>query len=264
MCCPRQIQAEIIFLQRKDTMKISNILQLLVLALAFGVRAEDGGSLKGTVKLDGDVPEPGIKVIPEVNKADCKCKGKGVPDESLVVDKATKGLKWAIIRLTPPDAVKMPALPKADKSAEIDQQGCTFTPHVIVVPPGTPFDILNPDKITHNIHTLPYDSEDPSKNFAVSDKSIYKGEWLKDADLIEIKCDIHNWMKGFIVCHDPRLCALSAADGTFEIKNLPAGKYKANIFHEKFGNYRKKETFDVDIKAGAATDLGDVKFTPKK
>ena len=241
-------------------MKIRNILPLLVLALAFGVRAEDGGSLKGTVKLDGEVPEPGIKVVPDGNKAECKCQGKGVPDESLVVDKATKGMKWAIIRLTAPDSVKMPALPKLEKAPEMDQQGCMFSPHVVNVPPGTPFDILNPDKVTHNIHTLPYDSENPSKNFAVSDKAVYKGEWLKDADLIEIKCDIHAWMRGFIVCHDPRLCAISAADGTFEIKNVPPGDYKLNIWHEKCGNYMKKETIDITIKAGAATDLGDVKM----
>ncbi len=243
-------------------MKIRNLLPLLVLAVSFCARAEDGGSLKGTVKYDGDVPEPKIKEIPADKKAECKCEGKGVADESLVVDKATKGLKWAIIRIK--DAKPKDPLPKPEKPFEIDQHGCTFTPHVVIVPPGTDLEVLNPDKILHNIHTLPYDSEDPPQNTAAQGQLTYKGKWLKDEDLIELKCDIHGWMKGFIVCHDPRYCAVSGADGTFEIKNLPAGKYKVNVFHESFGNYMKKETIDVEVKAGAATDMGELKFAPKK
>ncbi|MEI6236100.1 MAG: hypothetical protein WCT04_23845 [Planctomycetota bacterium] len=243
-------------------MKKIAMLPMLALAMSFCGFAADGGSLKGTVKLDGDVPEPKIKEIPADKKAECKCEGKGVADESMVVDKATKGLKWAIIRIM--DAKTEGAPPKADKPFEIDQKGCTFTPHIVIVPPGTDLEVLNPEKVMHNIHTTPYDSENPAQNFAVATQTTYKAKWLKDADLVEIKCDIHGWMKGFILCHDPRTCAISAADGTFEIKNVPAGKYKVNIWHESFGNYMKKETIDVEIKAGAATDLGDVKFQPKK
>ncbi len=244
-------------------MTIRSILPMLALAMAFSLRAEDSGSLKGTVKFDGDAPEQEIKEIPAGNKAECKCAGKGIPDDKLVVDKASKGIKWAIVRIMDIDSSKLPALPKAEKPYTIDQEGCTFTPHILVVPPKTEFEILNPSKIMHNIHTIPYDSENPTKNFAVSDKVIYKAEWIKDADLMGIKCDIHPWMGGMIVVHDPRACAISAADGTFEIKGIPPGKHKINIFHENFGNYMKKETIDVDIKAGAATDMGDVKFKPK-
>ena len=239
-----------------------SILSLLALALCFCVRAEDGGSLTGTVKFDGEAPEPAIKKIPDDKKAECKCQGAGVADESMVVDKATKGLKWAIIRIM--DAKPKDAPPAPEKPYSIDQQGCTFTPHVVVVAPGTDLEILNPDKILHNIHTLPYDSEDPAQNTAAQDKLTYKAKWLKDPDLIELKCDVHGWMKGFIVCHDPRYCAISGADGKFEIKNVPAGKYKVNIYHESFGNYMKKDTVDVEIKAGAPTDMGDLKFQPKK
>ncbi len=242
------------------TMKMTYLLPMLCLVLMAGARAEDGGSLKGTVKVDGDVPEMKPADVPDDQQAGCKC--KTVADESLVVDKATKGLKWAIIRIQ--DAKPKDEAPKAP-AYQLDQKGCAFSPHVVVVPPGTDLSILNPDKIMHNIHTLPYDSEDPPQNSATRENLTYKAKWLKDPDLIQITCDIHKWMKGFIVCHDPRYCAVSGADGTFEIKNLPAGKYKVNIWHEKCGNYQKKETIDVEIKAGAATDLGELKMTvPKK
>ena len=220
------------------------------------------GILKGVVKYDGEPPEPKFKEVPP-NTEGCHA---NVADESLVVDKATKGLKWAIIRIT--DVTPKEALPKPAKPYQIDQKGCTFTPHVVIVPPGTDLQILNPDKILHNIHTQPYDLINPPQNMAVTGPLTYKAKWLKDAELIEIKCDVHGWMKGFIVCHDPRYCAVTGADGTFEIKNLPPGKYQVNVWQESFGNYfpdktKKTETFSVEIKAGATTDLGEMKFAPK-
>ena len=219
------------------------------------------GSLKGVVKLDGPVPTPEIIQAPAAFP-ECNCPAAGIPNESLVVDAKTKGLKWAIIRLTPPETLKMRPLLKAKKAPELNLKGCMFSPHVIIVPPGVDIEVLNPDKITYNIHSLPYDSDNVSVNLPLMGAAnwTYKAAWLKDPDLIEVKDDIHNWMRGFIVCHDPRLCAISAADGTFEIKNLPPGDYKLNIWHEKFGNYMKKESIDITIKASAAMDLGEVKM----
>jgi hypothetical protein len=218
------------------------------------------GSLKGTVKYDGEAPE--VKMIEMPAEEQVKCHQKAVQDESLVVDKASKGLKWTIIRIMNANPKDDP--PRATTPYALTQKGCTFMPHVVIVPPNTDLEILNPDKILHNIHTTPYDSNDPQQNPAVATDFTYKAAWLKEADLIKIECNIHPWMKGHILCHDPRYCAVTGADGTFEIKNLPSGKYKLNVWHEKFGNYLKKETIDVEILPGEPTDLGEMKFAPKK
>lgn len=228
------------------------------------IAGEDAGTLKGTVKYDGEPPAPKMTPVPPAAAAACNC--NNVADESLVVDPATKGLKWAIIRIM--DAKPKDAPPKPAKPYELDQKGCTFTPHVVIVPPETDLEILNPDKILHNVHTSPFDSADPVQNPAAADKMTYKAKWLKEPDLIAVTCNIHGWMKGYICCHDPRYCAVTAADGTFEIKNLPAGKYQVNVWQESFGTYfadktKKIETFSVEIKAGTTTDLGEMKFTPK-
>ena len=87
--------------------------------------------------------------------------------------------------------------------------------------------------------------------------------YLKDAEIVKLECNIHPWMKGFIVVHDPRYCAVSAEDGSFEIKNIPAGTYKVNVFHEKFGNLDGKETHSIEIKAGE-TKMWKIRFGPKK
>ena len=78
---------------------------LSVLAIIGGaVSAADGGGIKGTIIYEGDAPPPAVKEVKSDN-AVCNC--KDVPDESLVVDPKTKGIKWAIIRILD---VKAPTL----------------------------------------------------------------------------------------------------------------------------------------------------------
>lgn len=46
--------------------------------------------------------------------------------------------------------------------------------------------------------------------------------------------------------------AVTDGQGHFEIKDVPAGSYKVEIWHEKLG----KETKDVIIRAGETVALG--------
>ncbi len=176
-------------------------------------------AVKGTVLFDGVPPAPVVYEITPDKKSGCTC--DKVVDESLVVDKATGGLKWAIVRIM--DAKAKDAPPKPAGPVQIDQKGCVFSPHVIVVPPETDLEVLNPDAILHNVHSTAYDFANPSQNFVASpteSKIVYKAQWLKEPEIIEIKCDIHSWMNGFIVVHDPRYCAVTGVDGSFEIKTF--------------------------------------------
>ena len=225
------------------------------------ISADKGGSLKGAVKYDGDPPERRMLTIPPDKQAECHHAANGIPDDSLVVDKATKGIQWAIVRILdvkPKQAFEKPAAPY-----QLDQKGCMFTPHVIVVPPATELQILNPDGMMHNIHTIPFDSDDRGQNVSQSGADPvyhYKADWMKEPDIIQIQCDIHGWMKGFIVVHDPRYCFVTSPDGRFEIKDIPPGRYKLTIFQEKLG----EKNFDIEIKPGEATDLGEIKWAVKK
>jgi len=235
------------------------ILAVIVSAFAMvsaGFAAE--GSVKGTVKYNGEPPAPKTVTVPADKAGDCH--HDKISSEELVVDPATKGIKWAMVRIMGVKAAP-PATPFAE--ATVDQKGCSFTPHVVIVAPGINLNVLNPDKVAHNFHTTPLDATNPGYNRMMTpadEKATLKGEkYFAEAEVIKIQCDVHPWMNGFIVCHDPRFAAITDEKGNFEIKGVPAGKYDVSVFHEL-----GEQTFKIEVKDGAATEMPEVLFPVKK
>ena len=69
------------------------------------------------------------------------------------------------------------------------------------------------------------------------------------------------WMAAYHLPLDHEFFAVTDAKGKFEIKNLPAGTHKFNIWHEKAG-YLNRE-LSISIKGGAAEDR-TLKYAPSK
>jgi len=238
---------------------------LLMLGLCFGLNAADGGTIKGSVKYEGEIPAPKILPIPADKQGDCKC--KEIDTEELVVDKASKGIKWAIVRVI--DAKPAGDVPTPAKVPQLDQKGCRFEPRVVIVPPGTDLEVLNPDGVAHNVRTTGLDLNNPGMNkmMAPSDpKMVIKGsKFLAEAEVVQFNCDIHPWMKSFVVVHDPRFAAITNADGSYEIKNVPPGKYTLKVWQERCGEkpLSTEKPLVVEVKAGETVDAGVVNFTAK-
>jgi hypothetical protein len=87
----------------------------------------------------------------------------------------------------------------------------------------------------------------------------------------KVACNIHPWMSGYLVVRENPYFAVSDKDGKLTIKNVPAGKWTFQFWHEKSGyiDAGKQEgknvqwrrgRVELDIKAGG-TDLGEVKLS---
>ncbi|MFN2386901.1 MAG: carboxypeptidase-like regulatory domain-containing protein, partial [Thermoanaerobaculia bacterium] len=64
-------------------------------------------------------------------------------------------------------------------------------------------------------------------------------ETVKKFDQAEVglrfKCDVHRWMGAYAAVLNHPFFATTGDQGTFEIKNLPAGTYVVEAWHEKYG-----------------------------
>lgn len=204
------------------------------------VTAQGAGSIVGEVKFSGT--PPAAKAL-KVNKDTQVC-GTDKASEELVVG-ASKGIKNAVVSL---GGAKGPA-PKPAQKPALDQKGCQFIPHVVVVPAGAEVDILNSDGILHNVHT--YSSANAPINKAQPKFKKVMTEKFDKPEIIRVQCDVHGWMLGWIVVGEHAAYAVTDDAGAFKLDNVPPGKHKVEVWHESLG----KLSQDVEVKAGSPTKV---------
>ena len=129
----------------------------------------------------------------------------------------------------------------------LDQHGCKFVPHVVVMQPGE-IEIKNSDDILHNLHT--YSTANPSINKAQPKFKKTMTEKLEKPEFVKVTCDVHSWMLGWVAVV-PGPAGVTDTDGVAKIENVPAGKQKVEVWHETLGKMEK----EVDVKAGGVTKV---------
>jgi plastocyanin len=196
--------------------------------------AQGGGTIEADVKYNG---APQVEKL-KVNKDTEKCGTEAVIEK--VVVGSGKGLANAV--------VSVPGAKGASKAkAVIDQHGCKFTPHVVVMQPGE-IEIKNSDDILHNIHT--YSTANPSINKAQPKFKKTMTEKLEKPEFVKVTCDVHSWMLGWVAVV-PGPAAVTDANGVAKLENVPAGKQKIEVWHETLG----KQEREVEVKAGQVTKV---------
>jgi uncharacterized protein (DUF2141 family) len=58
--------------------------------------------------------------------------------------------------------------------------------------------------------------------------------------LVEVECDAHDWMKGYLYVMDHPYSAVTGEDGAFSIADIPPGEYEVEVWHEAFGTQEHK------------------------
>jgi hypothetical protein len=125
---------------------------------------------------------------------------------------------------------------------------------VQIIAKGAELQVKNSDPVLHNIHS--YLGTSTVLNLAEPKQGMVIPKKITKAGGMTLKCDIHNFMKGAIFTAGNPYAALTAKDGTYEIKDVPPGTYEIALFHEvgspKSGSITvkagEKATYSVKIK----------------
>ena len=59
--------------------------------------------------------------------------------------------------------------------------------------------------------------------------------------MIELLCNIHATMLGYLVVVDTPYYAVTDGSGAFQIRNVPPGNYEATVWHENASAPQKKK-----------------------
>jgi plastocyanin len=111
----------------------------------------------------------------------------------------------------------------------ITQKNKTFLPRVLVVPLGSTVEFRNDDLYYHNVFSLSGTQQFDTGVYAAG--LSYKQVFRKPG-LVELLCNIHSSMRGYIYVVDSAYYAQPRSSGAFTIRGVPPGRYQLFTWHE--------------------------------
>jgi hypothetical protein len=202
------------------------------------------GSITGAIALNGAAPAP--QSIDMSADTACQSKNPNAVAETVVAKDGKLQNVFVYIKdgsVTGGNRISGYTFPTPGNPVELDQVGCHYAPHIVGIQVNQKFKVVNSDPTAHNINVQPKQGN-PSWNVSQppSTPPIEKS-FARPETLIPVKCNQHPWMKAYIGVLKHPFFSVSAADGSFTIKDVPPGKYTVVAWHEKFG----EQTMEVTV-----------------
>jgi plastocyanin len=154
-----------------------------------------------------------------------------------------------------------PGASRPQASTTIEQRGSEFIPYVTVVQTGTAIEFPNNDTIKHHAYSF-----STAKKFEIK---LYAGKpsrpviFDKPGEVV-IGCNIHDWMEAHVLVVDSPYFARTAPDGKAVMANVPAGRYRLQLWHPQQKSEQTQNDIDIPSSPSRLTLKLDVKPRERK
>lgn len=226
-----------------------------VALLAVPLLAQAGGTITGKVTFKGKVPPPKEFAFSKFpNVAFCQKNPSKSADGATRLLKEVQvakggGLTNAVVSVRD---IKDKAWMKGYKRTEVVAELCEFLPYTGVVVNKGKFYVENQDAdpddpkskegVLHNPHSFDVLGAKSSTLFNIGlakkgdslEKKI-KMRMARKGSVLRLQCDQHEFMQGWYLPVENPYYTVVKADGSFEIKDVPAGKHKLMAWHPVAG-----------------------------
>jgi len=209
---------------------------------------QGSAAISGIVRYDGEIP-PSRPVKMDADPGCAKKHDSPPPSEMLVMGE-NNTMANVFVRVKaglPGGSYPIPAAP-----AVLNQDGCRYVPHVLGVMQGQTVKILNSDGLLHNVHALP--KVNKAFNMAMpATRTEAEVTFDQQEEMFKIKCDVHPWMGAYVQVMAHPFFDVTADDGRFELRGLPAGSYEIEVWHERLGTQTERaeladgESVEIDF-----------------
>lgn len=117
------------------------------------------------------------------------------------------------------------------------QHGGQFVPSFLVVQVGQTVSMPNEDEVAHNVYSF-----SPAKQFDLGfyAKGDPKTVTFDRVGLVDVLCLIHHFMRAKILVVPNGYYAMVAADGSFRIRNAPAGTIRLMFWADGMTTYSQE------------------------
>lgn len=244
------------------------------------------GTLTGRFVFDGEVPAA-KDLAPELTKIDAarpqipgpdgrfsgveavyrEFLGHGIrpktDDPTLLVGK-DGGVANVVVWVASKDIPWTP--PKEQRPVTIRLKDGNYAPRVSVAAAGQPVLVENHDPVRFNLHLTPARNDETNVWLAArSPKNPLRLTFPKAETVpTSYRSDQGPWATGWLFVHATPFVAVSRADGSFALPDLPPGEWEFRVWHERPGYLRHwpKGVFKHTVKPGE-NNLGVIKLKPE-
>lgn len=230
-----------------------------------------GGTITGKVTYSGKDEHkefsfakfPNPKFCPKIPKPELS---KGDKRILKTIDTSGGGLAGAVVAVADIDDKTFTG---GYKGTEVVAEFCEFLPYTGVVVKMKNFHVENHDSdpddpksvkgVLHNPHSFEVLGASSSTifNIALAEKgsSLDKPAIMrKKNSMLRLQCDQHEFMQSFFLPVTNPHYAVAGKDGSFEIKDVPAGKHKVVVWHPFVGKGKPTE-MEVTVTDGGKAEL---------
>jgi plastocyanin len=185
-------------------------------------------AIEGRARFEGAPPPR--RPIKMSSEASCRRPGVEPLSEDVIVspDGALKNVYVHVVSGLGDRVFAPPSSP-----AVMDQAGCAFVPHVLDVQADQMIEFRNGDPIVHNVRAI--GEKNRVFNVSMPGKGKTVRRYFTVPEIVKIRCDIHAWMSAFIAVEGHPFHAVTAEDGSFSLRGLPAGTYSVEAWQERLG-----------------------------
>jgi len=211
---------------------ITGVAILAAVTMTFAVPG--GGTVSGKVTYEGTPAKQ--KPIDMSKEPSCAKQYATPPTTETVVTGPNNALENVVVYIS----AGAPDEPPPSQPAVFTQKGCRYIPHVLALQVNQPFQVLNEDQTSHNIHPLAKINREWNKSQPPGTPPIV--DKYDKMEFIPVKCNVHPWMHGTFAVLKNSHYSISSADGDFSLPNLPPGKYTVSAYHESYGDQSQEVT----------------------
>jgi hypothetical protein len=256
---------------RRISTIVSSLVAIALLA-ALPADAAEWGTIKGKFVYEGEPTNEPLKLTQDA--AFC---GKHNPvDERIVVGK-DGGLQNVFVYLAEDDDVPVhdDYASQKGKTVHLDNKGCRFEPHALTLWTEQKLEVSNSDQgVAHNTNvTKLFANRGKAFNTTIPNDKPLEVQFDKSEKYpVSVVCNVHPWMSAILLVRTNPYMVVSGEDGSFEIKNVPAGDQTFVFWHEAKGNLRdlkvgkekasRKGEVKLKVPAGETLDLGEINIAP--
>lgn len=187
-----------------------------------------GGSIAGTLDVDGLMPSDTI-IRPSLDQNVC---GTQILEQR--VARSGTRIGGALVWLT--DIRSGKALP-LERRFELTNDDCALDPKIQVIYTTSTLNVGTEDRAIHTNRFINVGSGlvQAIAPFNDAGEVVPLDHVFKEPSQIEVVCEQHPWTRAWIAVLDHPYAARTAANGTFNIPDIPPGRYRVRAWHPHLG-----------------------------